>query len=183
VLLHGLEPALRVELGEDDQRAAAPDGGEGRRRAGDVVERHGEKRGVVGLRVRGLHRVRHVDGHAQVGEHDALGHRRGAARVDDDRRVRVLDLDEHLVRLVRRDELIVRRHALRLRVVADVVLHRLEVAADGGGEVKVALPDEQQLAAGVVHHVGELFLLRAIVERHEHRPHLGAGEVRLHVLH
>src|SRR3990172_5571400 len=78
--------------------------------------------------------------------------------------VSVVDVDEKLLRLVSGEELLVGRHAFGLRVVADEMLDRLELGPDGGGEVQVALADEDRLRLRVVHHIGELFLLAAVVE-------------------
>src|SRR3990172_1089809 len=61
------------------------------------------------------------------------------------------------------------------------MLDSLELGPDGGGEVQVALADEDRLRLRVVHHVGELFLLAAVVEGDEHSAHPGAGVVGLDV--
>src|SRR3989304_32647 len=78
-------------------------------------------------------------------------------------------------------EVFVGCHACGAGVVADELLDGLERGADGGGEVEVALADEDRLRLRVVHHVGDLFLLGAVIERDEHGAQLGAGVVGLHV--
>ena len=135
----------------------------------------------MGLRARGLHSVGHVHGHAEVGQYDALWHRRGAAGVDDDRGVRVLHVGEDLLRLLGCEELLVGGHALGVGVVADEVLYGLELGPEGGDVLQVAFSHEHGFGLGVVHHVGELFLLGAVVEGYEDSAQLGAGVVGLDV--
>ena len=64
----------------------------------------------------------------------------------------------------------------------DVVLDRGTVALDRADEVLVAVGDEDRLGLDRVDHVGQLFALGAVVERHEGHTELRAGVVDDHVL-
>ena len=183
--LDGLQPGAGVELREDHHLPPAPDGREHRGGAGDVIEGDRDEKhvDVFGAGVGRLDGVRHVDRHSEMGEDHALRQRRCAARVDDDRRVAVLDVREDFFRLVLGDQVFEVRHALRHGVDANGMGNRGEVRLDLVRQLEVALAGEQQLRLRVVAHVGELFLLGPIVQGNEDGAQLRHGIVDLNVLH
>ena len=82
LLVQGLQHELRVEVLHDEHGAAVGEAGHDAQHAAEAVEeRHGQAHTVLGTEFLALADVEAVVQDVAVGEHDALGEARGAARV------------------------------------------------------------------------------------------------------
>ena len=98
VALHLLHPLHGVELPHHRQGAAAVNSGQGRLKAGDVVEGHRDQVGLFHVRVGRGNRGQQVRREAVVGEHHPLGDTRRPGSEHDDRGVGIVCFRE--VRLI-----------------------------------------------------------------------------------
>ncbi len=94
----------------------------------------------------------------------------------------VIDFDPRLVVAGGGDEGVVVEVAGVLAVVGDEVLRAGEGPADALNQFDVAVRDEDGLAVADVEHVGELFVLRPVVQGDEADAEHGAGVVGEHVV-